>query len=55
MAVQIYHQTFWVSGDYYDLKEDIRAKALKEANEFFFNHDRYDAMSIIEDWNSKKR
>lgn len=54
MAVQIYHKTFWASGDRYDFKEDIREKALNEVNLFFFNHDCYDTMSIIEDWNSKE-
>ena len=50
MAVQIYHKTFWASGDRYDCKEDIREKALNEVNQFFFNHDCYDIMNIIEDW-----
>ena len=35
MAVQIYHKTFWASGDRYDCKEDIREKALNEVNQFF--------------------
>ena len=54
MAVQIYHKTFWASGDRYDCKEDIREKALNAVNQFFFNHDCYDIMSIIEDWSSKE-
>ena len=54
MAVQIYHKTFWDSGDRYDCKEDIREKALNEVNQFFFNHDCYDIMSIIEDWSLKE-
>ena len=53
MDVQIYHKTFWASGDRYNFKKDIREKAWNEVNLFFFNHDCYDIISIIEDWSSK--
>lgn len=58
MAEQIYVREFVASRDtsYYsgETCNDARNKALKDANEFFIQHDGFDVISIIEDWNEDK-
>lgn len=58
MAEQIYIKEFEEirNTSYYSTEtcNDVRNKVLKDVNEFFVEHDDFDIISIIEDWNEDK-
>ena len=54
MAIQIYSKEFGAGRNTsyyaYERDEDVRERVLKNANEFFFNHDSVDIVNIVENW-----
>lgn len=58
MAVQIYSEEFYAyrytSRLVQETDEDVRLKILYDINEFFFKHDSYDIINIVEHWDEGK-